>query len=194
MTDAIASSNSHAFSPDVLLGLFPAESETAWSFGLPPSAPIARHGYEHAPSLTDSETAVLDDLDSLVRERIRRHVITKRLRMSVQERLQIHQLEALQDREPFSEVSAREALEFLSSITFTRDPAVFLNDAGTTQIRWRNAEKEQINIEFLGNGHVRYVRFLMVDAGVMERSASLTTIDVLKKLLVEPDQQRILSR
>lgn len=55
--------------------------------------------------------------------------------------------------------SEKDLLEFLNSRIFTRRPFITLLDNGNLRALWKNAEGEQIGLQFLGAHKVQYVLF-----------------------------------
>ena len=61
----------------------------------------------------------------------------------------------------FSEESERDLRLFLASVEFTRRPYIALLDNGNFRAIWRNANREQIGLQFRGHDLVQYVLFAL---------------------------------
>ena len=61
----------------------------------------------------------------------------------------------------FSKESERDLRLFLASVEFTRRPYIALLDNGNFRAIWRNANREQIGLQFRGHDLVQYVLFAL---------------------------------
>jgi hypothetical protein len=73
-------------------------------------------------------------------------------------RVQFLRVEAEIDRVPFSDASLSDFQAFMREIRPVR-PSLFLNDNGNLRALWKNNRREQIGLQFLGDGNVQFVIF-----------------------------------
>lgn len=82
-----------------------------------------------------------------------------RVRKQTQERVDRLRNIAADEGLEISIDSERDLWSFLDSLDFTRRPYLVLLDNGNLRAVWKNAEREQIGIQFTGQGLVQYVLF-----------------------------------
>jgi hypothetical protein len=66
---------------------------------------------------------------------------------------------AAEDDITVSEASVEQAFGFTAKLRDVAQPDTFLLDNGNVRLLWLNAEKEQVGLQFLGDGRVQYVCF-----------------------------------
>jgi hypothetical protein len=74
-------------------------------------------------------------------------------------RLQFLMIEAERDGITFSEASLADFKTFMRGINVRSRPSLFLNDNGNLRALWKNEHREQVGIQFLGDGAVQFVIF-----------------------------------
>ena len=74
-------------------------------------------------------------------------------------RLSFLRLEAEIEGINFSDSSLSDFLTFLRNIRPRLRPAMFLNDNGNLRAVWRTDQREQVGLEFLGDGNLQFVIF-----------------------------------
>jgi hypothetical protein len=147
--------------------------------------PAGRRGIAIAPSFEDSAAALprrkwnsprensfqsqTTTIETETRDPVTEYIVKKAVelwkkeretRSQIEDRLRELHVDALRNAEPFSESSLADLRSFLASISLIERPAIFLLDDGNLRAVWRNAAKEQIGMQFLGNGVVQFVMFV----------------------------------
>jgi hypothetical protein len=79
--------------------------------------------------------------------------------MELSKRVQFLKVEAEIDRVPFSESSLADFRSFIRDIGLGARPSLFLNDNGNLRALWKNDRREQIGLQFLGDGNIQFVIF-----------------------------------
>jgi hypothetical protein len=111
----------------------------------------------------------------------------------IEDRLRELHVDALRNVEPFSEPSLADLRLFLDSFPFAERPAIFLLDDGNLRAVWRNAEKEQVGLQFLGGGIVQFVMFVQRQRPpMMSRSAGTDTLTAIRGLIKNKDCDHLL--
>jgi hypothetical protein len=80
--------------------------------------------------------------------------------MAVAERLQELRYDAASSGAPVSESSIRDFAYLLRKAQPARRPSIFLLDNGNIRSLWLNDKKEQVGLQFLGDGEVQFVIFV----------------------------------
>ncbi len=75
--------------------------------------------------------------------------------------------------------SLRDMQAFLASTPLKSRPSIYLQDSGNYRIAWRNALKEQVAIQFLGNESAQFVIFKLAPTGRMNRVAGTYSLNAL---------------
>jgi hypothetical protein len=121
--------------------------------------------------------------------RERQHIKTE-----IESRLRELRIDAESNGDAFSDASVNELRAFLDSLPLARRPAVFLLDNGNLRALWKNEAKEQIGLQFLGNGAVQFVIFSQrQNAGDMAREAGVRPLSAVRALIAEMDGERLLT-
>jgi hypothetical protein len=79
--------------------------------------------------------------------------------MELSKRIQFLKVESEIDRVPFSDASLADFQAFLRDIGPRARPSLFLNDNGNLRALWKNDQREQIGLQFLGDGNIQFVIF-----------------------------------
>ena len=74
-------------------------------------------------------------------------------------RVQFLRIEAEIDRVPFSNASFADFQDFMREVRPKVRPSLFLNDNGNLRALWKNGQREQIGLQFLGGGNIQFVIF-----------------------------------
>jgi hypothetical protein len=111
----------------------------------------------------------------------------------IEDRLRDLYIDALRNAEPFSESSLLDLRSFLYSLPLAERPSIFLLDSGNLRAVWRNAEKEQVGLQFLGSGVVQFVMFARREhPKMMSRSAGTDTLAGIRVRINNKDCDRLL--
>jgi hypothetical protein len=97
------------------------------------------------------------------------------------ERVQFLRVQAVIDRVPFSDSSLADFQDFMREISPRRRPSLFLNDNGNLRALWKNDRREQVGLQFLGEGDIQFVIF-KERKGTL-RMARIAGIDARDKIL-----------
>jgi hypothetical protein len=117
----------------------------------------------------------------------------KRTRSQIEDRLRELHVDALRNAEPFSESSLANLGLFLDSLPLIERPAIFLLDDGNLRAVWRNAAKEQVGLQFLGNGVVQFVMFVKRQRPpIMSRDAGTDALENMRARIEGNDCARLL--
>lgn len=68
---------------------------------------------------------------------------------------------------------------FLAVIPLKSRPSIYLQDSGNYRVIWRNAQKEQIAIQFLGDDSAQFVIFKRMPNGTMARVSGSCPLSAL---------------
>jgi hypothetical protein len=121
--------------------------------------------------------------------RERRHIRTE-----IESRLLELRHDAELAGEPFSAASLDAFWAFLDSHPNAIRPAIFLLDNGNLRALWKNDAREQVGLQFLGNGDVQFVIFSRQHGSFeMTREAGLRPLDEIGALIAETDGERLLT-
>jgi hypothetical protein len=74
-------------------------------------------------------------------------------------RVQFLRIEAAIDSVPFSNASFADFQAFMSEMRPNVRPSLFLNDNGNLRALWKNDHREQVGLQFLGEGNIQFVIF-----------------------------------
>jgi hypothetical protein len=161
-----------AFSPTAVVLFEPARRRGIAT--APPSIeesqpPIRPHRRWYTPpenpflsQATAIETEPLDPVtERIVKKAVELWKKERETRAQVEDRLRELHIDALRNADPFSETSLADLRSFLDSLPLTERPSIFLLDDGNLRAVWRNAAKEQVGLQFLGNGVVQFVMFAL---------------------------------
>ena len=149
-------SSATAFTPPPLTVLYePAGRRGAGS------APEARQrGRSHPKPNTSASTATIDQLQLHIDSEPSASARDKaRTAIEISKRLQFLRIEAEIDRVPFSDASLNDFQAFMRKIGARSRPSLFLNDNGNLRALWKNDQREQIGLQFLGEGNIQFVIF-----------------------------------
>lgn len=114
----------------------------------------------------------------------------------VRTRRRIDDLKVIADEEGIDVCveSEHDLWSFLGSVTFTQRPYVTLLDNGNLRAIWKNADYEQIGLQFRGNREVQFVLFsLRTPEGFMARSAGRDTLQNVVRHIDCNDLSRLLT-
>jgi hypothetical protein len=93
-----------------------------------------------------------------------------------------------------SAASEKDLFTFLDTKVFTRRPLVTLLDNGNLRVLWRNAEGEQIGLQFRGNKQVQYVLFARRQTGnFIARSSGRDTLANIGRQIDVNDLARLMT-
>ena len=160
--------------------------------------PPLRRGFvpkEHSESsqVTAIETGVVDPVGTAILKAVelsKKQVVNK---AQIEDRLRELHIDALRNVEPFSDSSLADLRSFLESHPFGERPAIFLLDDGNLRAVWRNADKEQVGLQFLGGGIVQFVMFVRRrQPPMMSRSAGTDTLTAIRRLIKNNDCDHLL--
>jgi hypothetical protein len=95
-------------------------------------------------------------------------------------------VDALRHSERLSGPSLDDVQLFLDPLTLARRPGVFLLDNGNFRLLWKNNDsKEQVGLQFLGEGIVQFVMFAKRELrGAMGRIAGYDTLPEIRALIL----------
>jgi len=79
--------------------------------------------------------------------------------VELSKRVQFLRIEAEIDRVPFSDASFSDFQAFMRETRPRVRPSLFLNDNGNLRALWKNDTREQIGLQFLGEGNIQFVIF-----------------------------------
>ena len=118
----------------------------------------------------------------------------RRARVEIQERLRELHADASRSGEPFSPSSLADLTGFVESIIpLTHRPSIFLLDNGNLRAVWRNAAKEQVALQFLGQGVVQFVIFIQrQQPPMMSRTAGTDALANIRARIIEGDCARLI--
>jgi len=120
--------------------------------------------------------------------RERQHIKTE-----IESRLRELRADAESNGEPFSDASLSDLRAFLDSLPLATRPAIFLLDSGNLRALWKNDAKEQVGLQFLGNGEVQFVIFSQrQNPPFMAREAGARPLSAVRALIAEMDSERLL--
>ena len=104
-----------------------------------------------------------------------------RMAQEIEQRLRFLKEEAEADEVPFSKASLMDFHALMNALGPRVRPSLFLNDNGNLRALWKNDQREQIGLEFLGAGNIKFVIFkLQKGTTLMIRNAG---IDSMEKIL-----------
>jgi hypothetical protein len=89
-----------------------------------------------------------------------RHRRQSQVWTAVAERLQELRYDAASSGAPVSESSVQDFRYLLQKAQPARRPSIFLLDNGNIRALWLNEKKEQVGLQFLGEGEVQFVIFV----------------------------------
>jgi hypothetical protein len=101
--------------------------------------------------------------------------------LELSRRVQFLRIEAEIDRVPFSDASFSDLQAFIREMRPRVRPSLFLNDNGNLRALWKNDTREQIGLQFLGEGNIQFVIFKRRPGTL--RMARLAGIDTKEKTL-----------
>ena len=147
-------------------------------------------------SATATEAETLDPLsEHIVRKAIELAQKDQLARVRIEERLRELHVDALRNADPFSESSLADLRSFLSLTPLTERPSIFLLDDGNLRAVWRNAAKEQVGLQFLGNGVVQFVIFVQRrNPPIMSRTAGIDGLANIWTRITDSACNRLLFR
>jgi hypothetical protein len=108
-----------------------------------------------------------------------------RTMIGVTQRLRDLNEEAAVEGEPTSTLSAIALYRFLLSLCITKRPSLFLLDNGNFQAVWRNDDKEQISLQFIGRDTVQFAMFAKREGYPMARIAGQDTAAEVRAKIIE---------
>src|SRR6266446_160546 len=123
------------------------------SFDAPPNV-RRRHLRMVEPAAAD-QGATLDVADEQTIKAVQRSIKNQRAMRATAGRITTLLADACAMGDPHSLDSATKLFTFLGELLITERPAIFLLDNGNFQLVWRNPEREQISLQFFGNGVVQ---------------------------------------
>jgi len=108
---------------------------------------------------TSASTELVGELRLQTGERPARDLDKARMAVEISKRLQFLKIEAEIDCVPFSEASLADFRALIRETGFHARPSLFLNDNGNLRALWKNDRREQIGLQFLGDGNIQFVIF-----------------------------------
>jgi hypothetical protein len=154
---------------------------------------IAQPDESFQSQTTEIEAQTIDPVGAIVNkaaELWKRQLITK---THIEYRLRELHLDALRDAEPFSESSLADLRSFLTTLQLTERPSIFLLDNGNLRLLWRNDAKEQVGLQFLGDGVVQFVMFAQRhNPPIMSRIAGADVLSAIRRRIADNDSDRLL--
>lgn len=108
---------------------------------------------------TVGQTSSLDPLVEHAAKIAARNQARQTANAQIASRIHELQFDAVLRNEPVSTSSLTDLQKFLSILSFTKRPSIFLQDNGNFRILWKNEIKEQVGLQFLGNGVIQFVTF-----------------------------------
>jgi len=116
------------------------------------------------------------------------------IRTEIEARLRELRIDAESSGEPFSDASLDDLWVFLDSFPNATRPAIFLLDNGNLRALWKNEAKEQVGLQFLGNGEVQFVIFSQrQNPPIMAREAGAGPLSAIRAVIAEMDGERLLT-
>lgn len=85
--------------------------------------------------------------------------IDEQMAAELSDRIQLLRAEADNDHIAFSEASLTDFQAFMQETGPHVRPYLFLNDNGNLRALWKNSRREQIGLQFLGEGNIQFVIF-----------------------------------
>jgi hypothetical protein len=144
---------------------------------------IAAASTPPAPALVhNSGTPVLDEvfqspLGKYLAESAVHRQVKHRIEVQIEDRLRELRIDAHVDEEAFSEESVRDLRQFVKSIGITKRPGIFLLDNGNVRALWRDADGQQVGLQFLGDEKAQFVIFSLRDnPRMMARIAGIDSV------------------
>lgn len=117
-------------------------------------------GYFRPKANTSASSVSIDELPlQIAGERAASVVDKVQLATEISKRLQFLKIEAEIDRVPFSDASLADFQTFMQAASPRARPFLFLNDNGNLRALWKNDQREQIGLQFLGGGNIQFVIF-----------------------------------
>lgn len=101
--------------------------------------------------------------------------------MELSKRVQFLKVEAEIDRVPFSDASLADFQAFMREIGPRVRPSLFLSDNGNLRALWKNGQREQVGLQFLGEGNIQFVIFKQRKGTL--KMARVAGIDAKDKIL-----------
>ena len=118
-----------------------------------------------------------------------------RIANEISTRLQFLRIEAKIDDIPFSESSLADFQSFLREIGPRSRPSIFLHDNGNLRAVWKNAQHEQIGLQFLGAGGIQFVIFKQRNGSPgMVRVAGIDNTDNIRRQIDASDASELFHR
>ncbi len=114
-------------------------------------------------------------------ERASKHEAYRQLNGEIGVRVRELVRDAVWASEPVSQASLSDLHLFLTQISFSRRPAIYLLDNGNFRAVWKNAENEQAALQFRGGGIVQCVFFSKREVPQLPLNRE-TLIDVIPKV------------
>ena len=103
---------------------------------------------------------VLDPIETYRAELIEHYKLEMHVRIALRNRLQQIKEDAATEHEPVSDSSLNDFATFISLTLPTRRPSLFLLEKGNIRALWLNDKKEQVGLQFMGDGEVQFVMFV----------------------------------
>jgi hypothetical protein len=136
---------------------------------------------------TDSagHTSLADAADEQAAKAAERAIQHTRAMIEVTQRFYALREEAAVEDEPISIPSANALYRFLLSLCIKKRPSLFLLENGNFQAVWRNDDKEQISLQFIGRDTVQFAMFAKRDGYPMARIAGQDTAAEVRAKIIE---------
>ena len=165
----------------------------------PPAPPPWRRWSAPPENLFHSQTTTIE---TETRDPVTEHIVKRAVelwkkeretRSQIEDRLRELHVDALRNAEPVSDSSLADLRAFLNSLPLIERPAIFLLDDGNLRAVWRNAAKEQVGLQFLGQGVVQFVMFVSRQRPpIMSRDAGIDALANIRARIEGNDCARLL--
>ena len=127
----------------------------------------------------------LDATEEQSARAVEQAVKTARAMREVKDRIHALFNEAIIAGERYSLTSAIDMTIFLRMLGITQRPSIYLLDNGNLQAVWRNAEKEQVSLQFFGDNVIQFAMFARRPGLLMARIAGQDSTDQVRVKLSE---------
>jgi len=146
-----------------------------------------------------SGTPILHEIRDPLREYLveadARRRLQRRIVGQIEDQLRELRVDAQLEREPFSEESVADLRQFIQSVGVTNGPAIFLLDNGNIRTLWRDADGQQVGLQFLGSRRVQFVIFSRREnPKMMMRAYGIDSLVEINARLIRDRVDRLLVR
>ncbi len=160
------------------------------SFDAPPN--VRRRHLRVVESTSADQGATLYAADEQSIKAVQRAIKNQRVMRATAGRITALLTDACAEGDPHSLESATQLFSFLGELLITERPAIFLLDNGNFQLVLRNSEREQISLQFFGNGVVQFAMFALRQGLPMARIAGQDSADEVRAKIIEHGCQHLI--